>query len=63
MKQSPTLTGLVAGLLLLSGCGQEPQTTARNVEPATPAAPAPQPYVVELRAVGKTFEGPPLVQK
>jgi hypothetical protein len=50
---------LATAMLLLQGCGQDQQTVepAVQVEPTT-AAPTPQPYVVEYRAVGKTFEGP-----
>lgn len=62
MNQPLTLAALAAGWLVLAGCGQEPQTPARTAEPQAPAAAAPatapQPHVVELRAVGKTFEGP-----
>ena len=55
---------LSLGLLTLAGCGREPTPLD---QPATPKAaetvaeaapePAPKPYVVELRAVGMTFEG------
>jgi hypothetical protein len=54
---------MVLGLALLAGCGQEPQPvhgTAEEPAPTTTIAPAPdrEPYIVELRAVGKTFQGP-----
>jgi hypothetical protein len=60
MNHPISLAALAAGLLVLAGCGQEPQTTTLEAEPPAPAAAAtaPQPHVVELRAVGKTFEGP-----
>jgi len=46
-------------LLLLLGCGQEQQVTGQTVVNDEPAAmPAPAANVVEIRAVGKTFEGP-----
>ena len=56
---------LTLGLLLLNACSDETvpvATTAEEAAPATTVAPAPepppQPNVVELRAVGMTFEGP-----
>ncbi|MEJ2402180.1 MAG: hypothetical protein P8Y52_12420 [Xanthomonadales bacterium] len=56
---------LSLGLILLTACGGEPpppERTAEEAAPATTVAPAPepppQPQVVELRAVGMTFEGP-----
>lgn len=54
---------ILAQSLLLSGCSDEPPATA-TVEPepkvqaaVTPPAETPDP-VIEIRAVGKTFEGP-----
>ncbi|MGD8580495.1 MAG: hypothetical protein PVI46_14265, partial [Lysobacterales bacterium] len=55
---------LISVLLLLQGCGKEEKAAApAAVTQAPPAAepappPEPQPYVVELHAVGKKFEGP-----
>jgi len=55
---------LATGLLLLHGCSEERKPAgddaARQELPAvTPVpAPEPQPHVVEIRAVGKTFQGP-----
>ena len=47
----------LAGIALLAGCGDRPKMPGEA--DATAAAPSgPRPYVVELRAVGKTFEGP-----
>jgi hypothetical protein len=49
---------------LLSGCSDERPPVARTAaEPAAPATepaatPPAEPYVVEIRAVGKTFQGP-----
>ena len=60
MNQPSTLAVLAISLLLLLGCdrAQQPaQVAAVEQEPVT-AAPAAQPRVVEIRAVGKTFEGP-----
>ena len=58
-------TAAAAGLLLLlAACGREPaQPPSVAAETPTPVAaeapaPQPQPYVVDLRAVGMTFEGP-----
>ena len=53
---------LAAGLLI--GCGEDrkvaEEPTARQEPSAAVPAPAPEPgaHVVEIRAVGKTFEGP-----
>lgn len=58
MNQPSTLAALATGLLLLAGCAREPQATIPEAQPPVPAAPAAQPQVVELRAIGKTFEGP-----
>jgi len=63
---SAPLTFLLAcGLLFLAACGEKPAPVAQTAEeaaPATTVAPAPeppaQPNVIELRAVGKTFQGP-----
>jgi len=60
MIRLPVTTLLVAGTLLLAACGRE-QQAAQETAPAKPAETAktePQPYVVEIRAVGKTFEAP-----
>ena len=60
MNKSSTFAVMAIGLLLLLGCNQEQQATqvtAVEQEPVT-AAPEAQPHVVEIRAVGKTFEGP-----
>lgn len=65
MIRLPVTTLLVASALLLAACGEERQAaqeTAPATEPAAaeaaPRATEPQPYVVEIRAVGKTFEAP-----
>jgi len=57
---------LATGLLLLQACSEErrpaEEAAATREPPATTAAPArepqPQPRVVEILAVGKTFQGP-----
>lgn len=56
MRQFLRVAPLFAGLLLLQGCGEGQQ--AAEEPAAAPEVDVPQPYVVELRAVGKTFEGP-----
>ncbi|MGD8929893.1 MAG: hypothetical protein PVI22_13040, partial [Lysobacterales bacterium] len=64
MRTTIRFTVLICLLLLLKGCGKEEKAAApAAVTQAPPAAqpapaPEPQPYVVELRAVGKKFEGP-----
>lgn len=60
MNKSSTLAVMAIGLLLLLGCDQEqqPAQVAAVEQQAVTAAPALQPHVVEIRAVGKTFEGP-----
>jgi len=68
MNKSALLAGVAMGLLLLPGCGEEPkveeETTVKVEEAATePAAEVDavqvaEPNVVEIRAVGMTFEGP-----
>jgi hypothetical protein len=60
MKKAFTAMALVAGLFLLQGCGQKRETgneAAAKRESAQVAA-AQEAQVVEIRAVGKTFEGP-----
>jgi hypothetical protein len=60
------IAALAAALLLLQSCGKAPEpaeeAAATEPPPAAEAAPSaepePEPYVVELRAVGKTFQGP-----
>ena len=64
MIKLSTLAALAVCISLLSGCGDEQQVTAqtRANQDHAAAAPAPEspstPNVVEIRAVGKTFEGP-----
>ena len=65
-KQSFLVIAMLAACLL-QGCGQDrqPESAALGPAAAEPGPPAaepqpavePQPYVVELRAVGKTFQG------
>ena len=51
MRRLLKIAATVAALSLLHGCGQEPaQQEQASAEPG--------PHVVEIRAVGKTFEGP-----
>lgn len=60
MTKQPIVALLAAGVLLLTACGEKKQA-AQEAAPAKPAETAesePQPYVVEIRAVGKTFEAP-----
>jgi len=52
MNKTSALAALAAGLFLLQGCDQGPKV---KEEAAT--APAAQPNVVEIRAVGMTFVG------
>lgn len=52
MNKISALAALAAGFFLLQGCDQGPEVTE---EAAT--APVAQPNVVEIRAVGMTFEG------
>lgn len=52
MNKILSLAVLVTGLLLLKACDQEPK-----VEEEAAVAPVAQPNVVEIRAVGMTFEG------
>jgi len=47
----------LAGTMLLVGCGDRPKGPDEAAATAA-ALSGPQPYVVEIRAVGKTFEGP-----
>jgi hypothetical protein len=52
---------MTTSLLLSAGCGKQEgplQEAAAPVPEAPATASAPQAYVVELRAVGKTFQGP-----
>jgi len=65
MIRLPIFTLLTAGILLLTGCGKEQQAAQQEAAPASqppPAATGPQPQVVEIRAVGKTFEAPREIQ-
>lgn len=65
MTRLSALTFLTAGVLLLTACGKE-QQAAQEAAPArepvaaeaAPRANEPQPHVVEIRAVGMTFEAP-----
>ena len=52
MNKTSPLAALAAGLFLLQGCDQGPK-----VEEEAALAPVAQPNVVEIRAVGMTFEG------
>ena len=56
MRQFLRIASLFAGLLVLQGCGEGQQ--AAEEPAAAPEASEPQAHVVEIRAVGKTFEGP-----
>lgn len=64
MRTQSILAALTVGLFLLPGCGQEQQVTEQSAVEQKPdaATPTPEtepvPNVVEIRAVGKTFEGP-----
>lgn len=65
MTRTSILGMLAAHLLLISGCGRQHQSTEdvvsgreKAVEEETAAAPAAQPHVVQIRAVGRTFEAP-----
>ncbi|MGA9572467.1 MAG: hypothetical protein WBS20_00825, partial [Lysobacterales bacterium] len=51
---------MTASLFLLADCEQEQQAVreAAPVKETVATAPAPHPHVVEIRAVGKTFQGP-----
>jgi hypothetical protein len=53
MRKPVTIAAAIAGVLLLQACDQGPEER----QPA-PEEPSPQAHVVEIRAVGKTFEGP-----
>ena len=52
MNKTSALAALAAGLFLLQGCDQGPK-----VKEETATVPVAQPNVVEIRAVGMTFEG------
>ncbi len=52
MNKTLALAALAAGLILLQGCDEGPK-----VEEEAATAPVTQPNVVEIRAVGMTFEG------
>ena len=52
MNKISALAVLAAGLFLLQGCDQGPK-----VEEETAIAPVEQPNIVEICAVGMTFEG------
>jgi uncharacterized cupredoxin-like copper-binding protein len=56
MARIPGLAAIAVGLLLLQGCGEDRSTT--KTAPAAEPQPLAAPHVVEIRAVGKTFEGP-----
>jgi len=64
MIRLPIFTLLTAGILLLTGCGKEQQAAQQAAPASQPSTPAtePQPQVVEIRAVGKTFEAPREIQ-
>ena len=59
-----TTIAIALALLMLTGCSEErPAAAPTTAEAAAPAAepaaaPQPEPYLVEIRAVGKTFQGP-----
>ena len=60
MIRTTGMAAFAVGLLVLQGCGQKQEVSGESSaqeEPAV-AAPKPQAHVVEIRAVGKTFEGP-----
>ena len=52
MNKTSALAALAAGLFLLQGCDQ-----GQKVKEETATVPVAQPNVVEIRAVGMTFEG------
>jgi uncharacterized cupredoxin-like copper-binding protein len=54
MKKSLAMIVLAAGLLL-QGCSEDRRS---EQEAAAPPQPPPQPFVVEITAIGKTFQGP-----
>jgi len=60
MNKTLTTMALCAVLLLVQGCGQKQEVSGQGPAGQTQASatPAPPPGVVEIRAVGKTFEGP-----
>jgi hypothetical protein len=60
MKGISTTMALCAGLFLAQGCSQKQEAPAGapDGQTETAAAPAQPPGVVEIRAVGRTFEGP-----
>jgi hypothetical protein len=64
MRFATVFPALIASLTLLQGCGQEQPPPEKPSAPAAPVAAEPPPMeetgqnVVEIRAVGKTFEGP-----
>jgi hypothetical protein len=65
MTRTFIFAALVAALLLLQGCGDDSKATKEAAvaqKPATAAAPPPEPrsqgQVIEIRAVGKTFQTP-----
>lgn len=63
MIRASTTAGCVAALLLLQGCGQRSElaqqaATEQEPDPGVAAPAAPAANVVEIRAVGMTFEGP-----
>ncbi len=64
MTKVSTIAALILGLFLLQGCSQKQDVAVQATEDQDPAAPEPasvsepQPNVVEIRAVGKTFVGP-----
>jgi hypothetical protein len=64
MTRLSILAALAICISLLPGCSDEQQTGKRTTQNQEPAATAPEPEVqqkpnvVEIRAVGKTFEGP-----
>jgi hypothetical protein len=64
MAKTLKFGALAATLILLQSCGEAPEPPEQAAAPEQPAAaepappPAPEPHVVEIRAVGKTFQGP-----
>lgn len=58
MRTLSTIAALAAALILVQGCGRKQEDAQETPAMEQTAAPGPQPHVVEIRAVGMTFEGP-----